>query len=74
MRNLIAHLGLVLMGVLLTGLGAEVTLRVTDGRARGAAIGDGARRGAIVILRTWPLGLSPHPRAASEITRLERHC
>ena len=30
MRNLIAHLALVLMGVLLAGLGTEVTLRVTD--------------------------------------------
>ena len=30
-------------------------------------------RGVIVVLRTWPLGLSPCPRTASEITRLERH-
>jgi lysophospholipase L1-like esterase len=30
MRNLIAHLALVVMGVLLAGLGTEVTLRVTD--------------------------------------------
>ena len=30
-------------------------------------------RGMIVVLSTWPLGLSPYPRTASEITRLERH-
>jgi len=30
MRNLIAHLALVLMGVLLAGLVTEVTLRLTD--------------------------------------------
>ena len=52
-------------------LGALSVLGASD--IRGSCPKKFALRRVIVVLRAWPLGLSPCPRVASEMAPLERH-